>query len=285
MAKRSWIQVRVRAPLALAEAVADLLVRLSGRGVELDEPGPGRMEVTGYLEPGDEEAAVRRALEGLLKESPDARVEYTRLADQDWGRNWKRHFHPRQVLPGLWVGPTWEPPRPGPGEKMLLIDPGQAFGTGQHQSTTLCLTHILRRARAGGLPRRVLDFGCGTGILALAALLYGVQRVVAVDRDPEALAATRMNAERNGLLAGLEITDRAPQGPEQRFDLVLANLILGDLLETAPYLAGRLAPGGELVLSGLLQDQVEQVRQSFGALGLEPKGQEAAGEWAALVLA
>ncbi len=284
MVEEGWIQVVVSAAAPLAEAAAELLVRLSGRGVETDDLGPDRVRVKGYLRPGREEARVGRALEELLQGS-GAEVEYRPLAEQDWGRNWKRHFHPRQVLPGLWVGPTWEPPRPGTGEKMLIIDPGQAFGTGQHQSTILCLAHILRRAQGGGLPRRVLDFGCGTGILALAALLYGARRVVAVDRDPQALAATRANAENNRLLAGLEISDRAPRGPGERFGLVLANLTAGDLAEVAPYLAARPAPGGELVVSGILREQVEGVLEMFHPLGLHERRREAAGEWAALVLA
>ncbi len=284
MAQEGWIQVRVRAAAPLAEAVAELLVRLSGRGVETAELDREQVEVKGYLRPGPEEARVERALAELLR-GGGAEIEYSPLAEQDWSKNWKRHFHPRQVLPGLWVGPTWEPPRPGPGEKMLLIDPGQAFGTGQHQSTSLCLAHIRRRARSGGPLRRVLDFGCGTGILALAALLYGARRVVAVDRDPQALAATRANAENNRLLAGLEIREQPPQGPGDRFDLVLANLTAGDLARLAPYLAGRLAPGGELVLSGLLREQVEDMRATFAALGLQERRREADGEWAALVLA
>ena len=180
----AWTEIRLVAPGDAAEIAADYIYQLTGRGVEIKEWGPagGALEVVGYLPQGAEAAALRRSLEKfvakLRQDQPDQelRLNFNDLPGQDWGANWKKHFHPREVVRDLIVAPTWERPEPAEGKKVLLIDPGQAFGTGQHQTTILCLKRIERLARCSELPARVLDVGCGTGILALAALAFGAKK-------------------------------------------------------------------------------------------------------------
>lgn len=287
-----WIQVRLAAPGPLAEAAGDFLVNLTGRGVETREApeAGGLAEVVGFLEDGPgaraQKAAMERLAADLRRSAGGERVslEFRVLPGRDWGANWKKHFHPREVAPGLWVGPVWDPPAPEPGRTVVLIDPGQAFGTGQHQSTTLCLVRLVALARAGALPDRALDVGCGTGILSLAALRYGVGRVLAIDIDPEALGAARLNAEHNGLTQGLEISGRPLARVEGRFPLIMANLTAGDLAELAPELAAHLAPGGELMASGVLREQADEAARVMARHGLREKARERDGEWVMLVL-
>jgi ribosomal protein L11 methyltransferase len=255
--------------------------------VETAWAGPDREAVTGYLAQGpgaaEQEAAVRELAGRLAAQEPGVVLEVESLADQDWSAVWKQHFHPLELAPGLWVAPPWEPDPPGPG-LVVLIDPGQAFGTGHHASTALCLRRLARLARQGRLAGPVLDVGCGTGILALAALRLGAGRAVAVDSDPLAVAACRANARLNRLADGLE----AGQTPLARlpgaYPLVLANLSARVLRELAPELAARVAPGGELVASGLLAGQAERVRAALEERGLALVERASLGQWCSLVL-
>ncbi len=285
-----WIEVTILAPPPQAEAAADFLVRLTGRGVET-MPGPGgREQVKAFLEEGPRAGEQRRQVAELVRRlaalAPgEVSVEFRALPDQDWGESWKRHFHPQELAPGLWVAPPWEPP-PGqvPEGEVVLIDPGQAFGTGQHASTLLCLQHLARLAGEGRLPGRLLDLGCGTGILALAGLRLGVERALALDLDPLALAAARHNAELNGLASRLEISSRPLEQMTEEFPLILANLTALDLVQLAPGLAARLELGGELVASGILEGQDARVRQALEGAGLGFVERGALGEWCSLVM-
>jgi ribosomal protein L11 methyltransferase len=168
---------------------------------------------------------------------------------------------------------------PPPGSAEVVLDPGMAFGTGTHATTSLCLGAIddflARRPGAS-----MLDVGTGSGLLAIAARKLGAGRVAANDNDPVAVAVAAENAARNG--ADLELTGEPPAAIPGRFDLVVANILANVLVELAPELAGRMAPGGELVLAGILVPQEEEVRAPFAAQGLLPLPGERRGEWSLL---
>jgi ribosomal protein L11 methyltransferase len=288
-----WIEVLIAAPAEQAEAAADFLVTLTGRGVETSDESdwPGLAQVKGFLAVGAETPAQRAALERFVDglralggAGGEVRLDYRDLADQDWGQNWKKHFKPRALTPGLVVAPPWEPVTPEPGQTVIIIDPGQAFGTGQHESTLLCLKRVERLASRDLLPEAMLDVGCGTGILALTYLLLGGPRALAIDIDPLAVEATRHNARLNGVAERITVSDRPLSEVQGTFGLITANLTALDLKALAPQIAPLLQPGGELVAAGLLSSQVEEVRQAFAAQGLAVLEQDFLSGWASLVL-
>jgi len=289
-----WIQVSLWAPAAQAEAAADFLVRLTGRGVETSEgPDPEQDHlVKAFLDDGPGSAEQKRDVEEMVQrlklqaaEPGAVRLEFSPLPDQDWSENWKRHFHPQEMAPGLWVAPPWEPMEVGPDYQVVLIDPGQAFGTGHHASTMLCLKRLARMRRKDRMPSRLLDLGCGTGILALAALKLGAASALALDLDPLALEAARHNAELNRLSSRLEISSRKFEEVGETFPLILANLTALDLINLARPLAQRLEPLGELVASGMMQGQDQGVRQALEDAGLGFVERDSLGEWCSLVMA
>jgi ribosomal protein L11 methyltransferase len=191
-----------------------------------------------------------------LPKLPAHRVEP--LEDRDWTREWLKDFKPMRFGHKLWICPTAYTP-PDPQAVNLLLDPGLAFGTGTHATTALCL-EWLDGAGLKGLD--VIDYGCGSGILAIAAARLGAKRVWAVDHDPQALTATRANAERNQVLGGLQIS-LAEALPKLQADLLLANILARPLMELAPLFARRLKPGGTAVLSGILDTQDEDIRRAY----------------------
>ena len=192
-----------------------------------------------------------------VTELPGARFEI--LEDRVWEREWLTHFAPRRFGQRLWICPGGQA-APSSAAVTVHLDPGLAFGTGTHPTTALCLEWLDREPLEG---RSVLDYGCGSGILAVAAARLGAGRVVAVDIDPQALEATRANAARNRVQHTVEIVP-VGKAPEGRFECVLANILAEPLLGLAPTLAGLTSPGGSIVLSGILASQVDQLARRFG---------------------
>ncbi|HAC34274.1 MAG TPA: 50S ribosomal protein L11 methyltransferase [Gammaproteobacteria bacterium] len=187
-------------------------------------------------------------------------VECEYLAEQEWSRVWEQYWQPRCFSDRLWVVPGWD--RQPRGGVQLRLDPGLAFGTGSHPTTALCLSWLAEHLGSG---RRVVDYGCGSGVLAVAALLLGAESAIAVDIDPQAVLATRANAEANGvsdrlLAASVEDFDH---GDSVEVDLLVANILCQPLLELAPRFSALLRAGGDLVLSGLLNDQADRVSQAY----------------------
>ncbi|TAK51268.1 MAG: 50S ribosomal protein L11 methyltransferase [Gammaproteobacteria bacterium] len=180
------------------------------------------------------------------------------VADRAWEREWLRDFRPMRFGRRLWVCPGGQPAG-DPEAVVLELDPGLAFGTGTHATTALCLEWLDRTALSG---QRLLDYGCGSGILALAALRLGAAEAWAFDIDPQALLATSDNAERNGLRDRLRIAVDAGDLPGG-FDLAVANILAGPLIELAPVLAGQCRPGAALLLAGLLDDQAAEVAVAY----------------------
>ncbi|MBR2514486.1 MAG: 50S ribosomal protein L11 methyltransferase [Halomonas sp.] len=203
-----------------------------------------------------------------LPSDPCPMIEYELLADRDWEREWMDDFTPLRMGERLWIVPSWHEP-PEADAVNLILDPGLAFGTGTHPTTALCLEWLDSLAVAGKLhDKRVLDVGCGSGILAIAALKLGAVHADATDIDPQALQASRDNAERNHIndeQLALYYPEQLTGGP---YPIVTANILAGPLVELSPMIAGHVAPGGQLALSGILANQANDVLEAYQSQGL-----------------
>ena len=259
----------------LMEAGAGGVEVRDGEGVPMpgiEQPAPGRALVVGFFAARDEVAEAAATFGGALAEVPD----------QDWGEAWKRGLEPL-VIGRAFVRPSWiDAPTPA-GMVEIVLDPGMAFGTGTHPTTSLCLAALsdLLAARPGA---SVLDVGTGSGLLAIAAKKLGGGRISGNDNDPIAVRVARENAELNGVTLDLDERPVAAQpGP---FDLVLANILANTLVALAPAIAAQLAPGGVVLLSGILTPQETEVRAAYLAAGLRPLpgGDRRQDEWSVLAL-
>ncbi len=198
-------------------------------------------------------------------ELPEHQVEV--IEDQDWERSWMDNFQPMRFGQRLWIVPSWHA-APEPDAVNLLLDPGLAFGTGTHPTTALCLEWLDAQPLQG---QSLLDFGCGSGILAIAGLLLGAEHAVGTDIDTQALDASRDNAERNGIAAERFALYLPEQLPEKAADVVVANILAGPLVSLAPRITALVKPGGRLALSGILAEQAEEVRAAYSdAFELDP---------------
>jgi len=206
-----------------------------------------------FLSETDRDAALLLLTQQCPPQSFD--VTQHELADQDWVRAWMDQFKPMPMGDRLWICPSWEIP-PKPDAVNIILDPGLAFGSGTHPTTSL-ICHWLDQADLRG--KTVVDFGCGSGILAVAAAKLGAKRVLATDIDPQAWIATRENAERNHVQIELFEPDAVIEG----VDLILANILAQPLIDLEEHFADLLRDGGEIVLSGILQSQVAAVSQAY----------------------
>lgn len=231
------------------------------------EPAPGatplwsRTVVVGLFEAQADLAHAQAMLREHLPDGAGVELAIERVEDQDWVRVWLKNCEPMKFGDRLWVCPR-EKRVDEPGCATLLLDPGLAFGTGTHPSTALCLDWLAHN------PMRdldVLDFGCGSGILGIAALLLGARRCTAVDIDPQAILATRDNAQQNGVGERMRALEHDASFAPFGADLVLANILARPLVELAPLLRASLKPGGHIVLAGLLDRQADEVRAAYAA--------------------
>lgn len=181
------------------------------------------------------------------------------VVEQDWVRLTQSQFAPVEITPTFWIVPTWHEP-PAAARQVMRLDPGLAFGTGTHPTTRMCLRWIARHAPAAPAPwERVLDYGCGSGILAIGAALHGARGIDAVDIDESAVQSTRDNAAANGVIVNAGLPDAA----HGQYPLVLANILATPLKLLAPLLCGHVAPGGHLVLAGILERQADELKQAY----------------------
>ncbi len=275
----SWL-----APQVCVQRSSDALIdELSALSVSVEDADAGSdAEQALFGEPGarltDSTVSAawnRSALKALFHSEADATRAATWLAAQDWAlglalqsiaeladRDWvqltQAQFTPSEVSPGFWVVPTWHEPPPA-ARHVIRLDPGQAFGTGTHATTRMCLRWIAQHATVRPAWARVLDYGCGSGILAIAAALHGAEAIDAVDIDPIAVGTSRANALANhvALRAGL------PETAQGEYGLVLANILAIPLKLLAPLLSAHVAPGGSLVLAGILARQATEVTQAY----------------------
>ena len=229
------------------------------------EPAPGEFRLwpatrLQALFPGDADAlSTSRTLAKALGVPPE-RIVATRIADRAWEREWLKDFHAMRFGKRLWVSPHHETVSE-PGAVVVRLDPGLAFGTGTHPTTALCLEWLEQHLEPGC---EVIDYGCGSGILAVAAIKLGARRAHCFDIDPQALTATRENAAANGVEAQIQVYDSAEKLPRP-VDLVLANILSGPLCALAPGFAQLVRPGGTLVLAGLMEHQTTEVTQAHDA--------------------
>ena len=265
----TWLQLRLDTRLDEISTLEDLLLGTGAVAVTMEdnadqpllEPGVGetpmwrQTRLTGLFPADADMDAVLQAFPARLLEHANHRVEI--LEDKDWEREWMQHYHPMQFGKRLWVCPSWlEPPEPD--AVNLLLDPGLAFGTGTHPTTALCLRELDRMQLDN---QTLVDYGCGSGILAVAALKLGAALVLGVDNDPQALAASRDNATRNALPVE-RLPVALPQEVElqawaQRAEVVIANILAGPLIDLSDTLLHFLKPKGTLLLSGLLHSQAD----------------------------
>jgi len=245
-----------------------LAVTLQDAGDQpLHEPGPGETPIweTAVIEAlfpdGFESEKALLALTGAQVISSPADAHFETLPEQDWERAWMDRFKPIRFGRSIWICPSHVEPDPG-WEVVVRLDPGLAFGTGTHPTTALCLEWM---DGVDFRDRVVIDYGCGSGVLAVAAALKGARRVFAVDHDPQALTATRDNAARNAVSERIE-TALPGQFEDARADVVLANILAGPLIELAERIACLVRPGGSLVLSGILDEQADDVEKAYQPL-------------------
>jgi ribosomal protein L11 methyltransferase len=275
----AWLQVNIKSSPAQIEALSDFIISLSGRGVQIDDSDAQAWELTGFLQPPHLPQELEEYVRGLPE--PCA-VHSCLLPEEDWHENWRRNFRPLQLTERMWVAPPWENPPLPTGQFAVIIDPGQAFGTGQHQSTRLCLLHLQALAQAGPMPPCLLDVGCGTGILSLAFLRLGGGQAWAIDIDPLALAAARHNAVLNDQ-DNLHVSSARLQNMRLRFPLLAANLTALDLCGLARPLSRALQPQGSLLTSGILDQQRAMVMEAMRAQGLSLEKEDSLGEWFSMV--
>jgi len=298
--RERWLEIAVEVTGIDAELAADLLRQGCTGGVAIEAPsrfdrstdtyvldGDAPALVKGYLRAGDDAARVQQSMKLALQaaplERPPAWRDPVELQEQDWRDSWKKYFGVQKFGARTVVAPGWIEYTPKPGETVVRIDPGMAFGTGQHPTTAMCLAQ-LESLVAGG--DRVLDLGCGSGILAIAAAMHGATRVLALDTDPLAVKAARENAEVNGVTGVVEVREGTldPAKPaEEAFDVIDANISGLALERLASAIAASLSPGGRLVASGFLEDTVDAVRNAFTGAGLEVERVIEDGVWRAIV--
>lgn len=289
--------MRARGGPEASDAVAAAFFLCGFEGVAVSEDG----EVTGYLPAAPESERTLAELRERVAVvaaglAPGTRVALDRdeVDESEWADGWKRYWRPQRVGARLWIVPSWhEDFRAPEGAVVLRLDPGMAFGTGDHLSTRLALILLeqaLRRRASSGAPApRVLDAGTGSGILAVAAARLAGATVLAVDVDAGAVRVAAENAARNGVADRVEVR-QADAGALDgladpgRFDVIVANILAEVLIPMAPVLARLLAPGGELILSGVVASARDRVEAAYGAAGTRPRSSIRVADWCALSL-
>lgn len=268
-----WIQLKLNTTGAQAEAIGDVLMEsgsvsitfMDSHDTPVFEPLPGETRLWGdtdVMALYDAETDMAAVI-AQLQQSPllgnDFVHKIEQLEDKDWEREWMDNFHPMRFGQRLWICPSWREV-PEPQAVNVMLDPGLAFGTGTHPTTALCLEWLDGLDLVG---KTVVDFGCGSGILAIAALKLGAARAVGIDIDPQAITASRDNAERNGVSDRLELYLPKDQPQDLLGDVVVANILAGPLRELAPLISVLPKSGGHLGLSGILESQAESVADAY----------------------
>lgn len=267
-----WLQLRINCARDNADQIETALEHSECLAVTLEdnadqpifEPKLGETplwqetRVTGLFEADINTHAVSTQINSFLGELQVEHI-WRILEDKDWEREWMSHYSPIKCSDKLWICPSWTPP-PDPNATNLMLDPGLAFGTGTHPTTFLCLQWLSLQSLDN---KNIVDYGCGSGILGIAALLLGAKNVKGTDIDPQALLATQENAKRNNLHPETFPVYYPSHCPSEPVDVVLANILAGPLVELAPTLINLIKPNGLLCLSGLLASQKDSIITAY----------------------
>ncbi|MBK8012686.1 MAG: 50S ribosomal protein L11 methyltransferase [Deltaproteobacteria bacterium] len=262
MTIEGWTAIEIKLPLEVQptdtelDVMSGVLFEIGAQGIELRDAERPMMVIAAFS-PEFGSASLRHSVSAALEDAglPFSHVDQRGYEPIDWSTHWRSHFHPMD-FGKLWVVPSWLE-APAEAGHVLWIDPSRAFGTGLHATTGLCLRAVLDRSPTSS----ILDVGTGTGILAFGALKLGTAHAVGVDNDPEALDVATENAQYNGLSDRVELRATLPDGV--MFPLVVANILAGPLIEMAPEISACVAPGGVLLLSGILGTQVDGVVAAY----------------------
>ncbi|WP_323660397.1 50S ribosomal protein L11 methyltransferase [Pectobacterium versatile] len=268
-----WIQLKINTSGKVAEQLGDVMMESGAVSVTFQdthdtpvfEPLPGETRLWGDTDAialYDAETDMGAVI-AMLEQEPllgaGFKHKIEQLEDKDWEREWMDNFHPMQFGKRLWICPSWRE-IPDPTAVNVMLDPGLAFGTGTHPTTALCLQWLDGLDLEG---KTIIDFGCGSGILAIAALKLGAARAIGIDIDPQAIQASRDNAQRNGVSERLELYLPKDQPADLSADVVVANILAGPLRELAPLISDLPKAGGHLGLSGVLATQAEGVAEAY----------------------
>jgi len=286
-----WIQLKLNATAANAEQIGELLMDNSAlsatftdaHDTPIFEPMPGETrlwgdtDITGLYEADTDMTAVINVLQKSPLLADDFAYKVEQLEDKDWEREWMVNFHPMKFGERLWICPSWKPV-PDENAVNVMLDPGLAFGTGTHPTTALCLSWLDGQDLQDKV---VIDFGCGSGILAIAALKLGAKRVIGIDIDPQAITASRDNAQRNHVSDQLELYLPADLPEGVYADVLVANILAGPLRELSTNIEALVKNSGALALSGILEQQADELLDVYGQWFKMDKA-EIKEEWARL---
>ena len=307
-----WIKFRLKTTTEAEDIVSSMLMDLGIQGVEIEDKVPltqsdkeqmfvdilpeieaddGVAYLSFYLEPEDDKEKILSEIRQELQEMSsylnvgECRIEESETEDVDWVNNWKQYFH-QFYVDDILIIPSWENVKPEDSDKMVIhIDPGTAFGTGMHETTQLCIRQIRKYVTEG---TRILDVGCGSGILGMLALKFGAAYSVGTDLDPFAIEATYENMEVNGIskdryevmigniIDDKEVQDKVGYGC---YDIVAANILADVLVQLTPVIVNQLKPGGIYITSGIIDDKEQTVVDAVKAAGLEVLDVTYQGEW------
>jgi ribosomal protein L11 methyltransferase len=290
---KSWIELGLEIHPSLAEAAANFLIEQGSPGITQETArgtgGRKRERLVAYYPDDRLFPAVRKRIRSYLRaicrpRRTDFNLGARTIRDGKWAEAWKENFKPIEVTPRLVIKPPWESRPKNPGQIVITIDPGMAFGTGTHPSTQMGLQFMEEIIPSFSRIPSVLDVGTGSGILAIAAQKMGVKKIAAIDIDPVAIDCARANARVNRAGRGGSFRVGSPEDLKGPFDLVVANLLPQELLSAAPALARLTARSGKLIISGFLVKQEREMAAAFRKLGMEKQSARHEKGWASWVL-
>ncbi len=250
-------------------------------GISGTEQHDQPLSIEGYLVKADATKAKLDLIQQSFLQKKAKKVEFQEVAEENWAESWKQFFHPKRVGKRFFICPSWEKVSISPDQYLIVLDPGQAFGTGDHPTTRMCL-ELLETLDMQG--KEIADIGCGSGILSIAAALLGAKSVVSVDVETSSVESTAENASRNNVkIEVYQGKGFEPIDPEQTFDLVVSNIISPVILDLIPFVKSRLNEGGFWLISGVIEGNWQRVQLALISAGFKNLTHKKEGEWIAAI--